>query len=103
MPDSNTLVLFDRHDRRGIFERDPDEEEKESWIVKIARSGKRVDYEDSKQTCRFHAELQQGRWLIHAYRWTGADGSTHESTSEIRSVIVPRIVDYLHMGGWKGR
>jgi hypothetical protein len=104
MPDPNTLVLFDKHDRRGVFERVPDAEQKESWVVKIAGGGKRVDYEDGKQTCRFDAELQAGgRWLIHAYRWTGADGRVHESTGEIQSVIIPRVVDYLHMGGWKGR
>lgn len=103
IPDPNTLVLFDKHDRRGVFEKVPDAEQKESWLVRIARSMKRVDYEDGRRTCLFDAEFQQGRWLIHTYRWTAADGSVHESSSEIRSVVVPRVVDYLHMGGWKGR
>ena len=76
---------------------------KESWIVKFARGNKRVDYEDGKQTCCFDAELQQGRWVIHGYCWKDKEGIVHESTDQIRSVIIPRVVEYLHIGGWKGR
>jgi hypothetical protein len=103
MPDPNTLILFDKHERQGVFERVPDEEQKESWVVKFARVGKGVVYEDSKRTIRFDAVLQDGRWQIHTHRWTDAGGNVHDRTEEIQSVIVPRVVNYLHMGGWKGR
>jgi hypothetical protein len=103
LPEPNVLVMYGRNDTRAVFERVPDREVKPGWLVRSLARGKQLSYEDGERTCRFNVSLEQGRLVLHAYKWTDAQRIEHELTPELRQQVVPRVVDYLQRGGWRDK
>jgi hypothetical protein len=74
---------------------------KEKFTVEIVARGEGLVYRDNEHVCHFEIGRQKGRLILHAYRWSDEESSIHEITLEIRTLIIPRILECLHRKGYK--
>lgn len=99
----NTLTLHSRGTHE-VFQRISKEALGHWWSVRFAKRCKQVNYQDDEgriRHFRVHYNFKRPCWFIHAYNWYDESGSRHELDIETRNLIVPRVVQYLHSGGWK--